>query len=396
MYLSLGSRSWWARDPGRPTLSQFWKQEGVRVTADAMQTNTIRSDSVLVAPVQEGTAQAGTAQAGTAQTNAELAGQMDAGKVPARSGTGGGAVQSPVAAVTARTITILLLAGPVVAVAVSVPLLWGRAVNLTDIILGVILYAITGHGLTVGFHRLFTHRSFEANRGLKIGLAVAGSMGVEGSVVSWVANHRRHHAHSDKVGDPHSPHILDETAVGQLRGFIHAHVGWLLSPDLTSVERYAPDILRDRDLVAVGRMFPVLAIVSLAIPFGIGWAVTGTLVGAISAFVWAGLVRMALLHHVTWGVNSICHMVGRRPFSTTDESRNVAALAVLSMGESWHNLHHAYPTSARHGVLRGQLDSSARIIWLMEKFGWATKVRWPAAAKVSALTVPAAPTSIAA
>jgi stearoyl-CoA desaturase (delta-9 desaturase) len=214
--------------------------------------------------------------------------------------------------------------------------------------------------------------------------------------VSWVANHRRHHAHSDKVGDPHSPHILDETAVGQLRGFIHAHIGWLLSPDMTSVERYAPDILRDPDLVAVGRMFPVLAIASLAVPFGIGWALTGTLVGGISAFVWAGLVRMALLHHVTWGVNSICHMVGRRPFSTTDESRNVAALAVLSMGESWHNLHHAYPTSARHGVLRGQLDSSARIIWLMEKFGWATKVRWPAAAKVTALTVPAAPSSIAA
>jgi stearoyl-CoA desaturase (delta-9 desaturase) len=356
------------------------------VQAEAVQIDTVQADTVL----------AETVQAGTVQANAALAGAIATGDGSAQSRIGGGTVPSPIAAVTARSITILLLAGPVVAVAVSVPLLWGRAVNLTDIILGVVLYAITGHGLTVGFHRLFTHRSFEANRGLKIGLAVAGSMGIEGSVVSWVANHRRHHAHSDKVGDPHSPHILDETAVGQLRGFIHAHIGWLLSPDMTSVERYAPDILRDPDLVAVGRMFPVLAVVSLAVPFGIGWAVTGTLVGGISAFVWAGLVRMALLHHVTWGVNSICHMVGRRPFSTTDESRNVAALAVLSMGESWHNLHHAYPTSARHGVLRGQLDSSARIIWLMEKFGWATKVRWPVAAKVSALTVPASPTSIAA
>jgi stearoyl-CoA desaturase (delta-9 desaturase) len=361
----------------------------------------VRAEAVQINSVRAGTAQAetvltDTVQAGAVRANADLAGAIAAGDTSAKSTIGGGTLPSPIAAVTARSITILLLLGPVVAVAVSVPLLWGRAVNLTDIILGVVLYAITGHGLTVGFHRLFTHRSFEANRGLKIGLAVAGSMGVEGSVVSWVANHRRHHAHSDKVGDPHSPHILDETAVGQLRGFIHAHVGWLLSPDMTSVERYAPDILRDPDLVAVGRMFPVLAVVSLAIPFGIGWAVTGTLVGAISAFVWAGLVRMALLHHVTWGVNSICHMVGRRPFSTTDESRNVAALAVLSMGESWHNLHHAYPTSARHGVLRGQLDSSARIIWLMEKFGWATKVRWPAAAKVTALTVPVAPTSIAA
>jgi len=356
------------------------------VQAEAVQVNAVQTETV---PIE-------TVQTGAVQANAALAGALATGDGSAQSRIGGGSVPSPIAAVTARSITILLLAGPVVAVAVSVPLLWGRAVNLTDIILAVILYAITGHGLTVGFHRLFTHRSFEANRGLKIGLAVAGSMGIEGSVVSWVANHRRHHAHSDKVGDPHSPHILDETAVGQLRGFIHAHIGWLLSPDMTSVERYAPDNLRDPDLVAVGRMFPVLAIASLAVPFGIGWALTGTLVGGISAFVWAGLVRMALLHHVTWGVNSICHMVGRRPFSTTDESRNVAALAVLSMGESWHNLHHAYPTSARHGVLRGQLDSSARIIWLMEKFGWATKVRWPAAAKVTALTVPAAPSSIAA
>jgi stearoyl-CoA desaturase (Delta-9 desaturase) len=366
-------------------------RKGARVPVEAVQTNTIQADTI-----QAGTVLADTLRGDDLRANAELAGNMAGGKVPAKATIGGGTTPSAIAAVTARSITILLLAGPVVAVAVSVPLLWGRAVNLTDLILAVVLYAITGHGLTVGFHRLFTHRSFEANRGLKIGLAVAGSMGIEGSVVSWVANHRRHHAHSDKVGDPHSPHILDESAVGQLRGFIHAHVGWLLSPDMTSVERYAPDILRDPDLVAVGRMFPLLAIVSLAVPFGIGWAISGTLVGAISAFVWAGLVRMALLHHVTWGVNSICHMVGRRPFTTTDESRNVAALAVLSMGESWHNLHHAYPTSARHGVLRGQVDSSARIIWLMEKFGWATKVRWPAAAKVSALTVPATPTSVAA
>jgi stearoyl-CoA desaturase (delta-9 desaturase) len=303
---------------------------------------------------------------------------------------------SRISAMTGRSVTILLLAGPVVAVAIAVPLLWGRAVNLTDLVLAFVLYVITGHGLTVGFHRLFTHRAFQANRGLKIALAVAGSMGIEGSLVSWVANHRCHHAHSDKVGDPHSPHILDTRPIGQLRGFVHAHVGWLLYPDSASAERYAPDILRDRDLVIVGQLFPLFAIISLAIPFGIGWAVSGTLVGAISAFVWAGLVRMALLHHVTWGVNSICHMVGRRPFSSSDESRNVAVLAILSMGESWHNLHHAYPTSARHGVLRGQLDSSARCIWLMEKFGWATKVRWPAAAKISAITVPAAPSQIAA
>ena len=252
--------------------------------AEAVQVNAVQTETV---PIE-------TVQTGAVQANAALAGALATGDGSAQSRIGGGSVPSPIAAVTARSITILLLAGPVVAVAVSVPLLWGRAVNLTDIILAVILYAITGHGLTVGFHRLFTHRSFEANRGLKIGLAVAGSMGIEGSVVSWVANHRRHHAHSDKVGDPHSPHILDETAVGQLRGFIHAHIGWLLSPDMTSVERYAPDILRDPDLVAVGRMFPVLAIASLAVPFGIGWALTGTLVGGILIGVVSGVTTVFL------------------------------------------------------------------------------------------------------
>jgi len=296
--------------------------------------------------------------------------------------------QSMASVVVGRTITWLLLIGPLLAVAICVPLLWGRAVNMTDLVLAVIFYLVTGHGLTVGFHRLFTHRSFVAKRWLKIALAVAGSMGIEGSVVSWVANHRRHHAHSDRPGDPHSPHVLQLGASGQFRGFVHAHVGWLLSPDTTSVERYAPDVLRDNDLVVVGALFPVIAIASLVLPFGIGWALSGTLVGGLTAFVWAGLVRMAVLHHVTWSVNSICHMAGRRPFAANDESRNVGALAVVSMGESWHNLHHAYPSSARHGALRGEVDSSARLIWLFEKAGWATKVRWPAPERLSALARP--------
>jgi stearoyl-CoA desaturase (delta-9 desaturase) len=290
-------------------------------------------------------------------------------------------LSSVVGAVLPRAITGLLILAPVAAVAVSVPLLWGHAVHLRDLIMAAVLYAITGHGVTVGFHRLFAHRGFTPKRPLKIVLAIAGSMAIEGSVISWVANHRRHHVYSDKPGDPHSPHATAKGVLGPLRGFAHAHVGWLFANDPSSPERYAADLVRDRDISIVSKLFPVFAVASLGIPFGIGWISSRTLAGALTALVWAGLVRMALLHHVTWSVNSICHMVGKRPFDTKDKSRNVPALAIISMGEAWHNLHHA-----RHGVLRGQLDSSARLIRTFEKLGWVTRVHWPTAEKLAALT----------
>jgi stearoyl-CoA desaturase (Delta-9 desaturase) len=294
--------------------------------------------------------------------------------------------------IVGRVITALLIVSPVAAVAISVPLLWGHAIHLRDVVLAAILYAITGHGITVGFHRLFTHRGFTPKRPLKIALAIAGSMAIEGSVVSWVANHRRHHVHSDRAGDPHSPHATLHGVVGPVRGFLHAHVGWMFTSDPSTPERYAADIVRDRDLSTVSTLFPVWAAASLALPFGIGWLWSGSLVGGLTACVWAGIIRMALLHHVTWSVNSICHMVGARPFVTDDESRNVRALAVVSFGESWHNLHHAYPSSARHGVQRGQIDPSAGLIRLFEKAGWATNVRWPTAERLASLA--AAPTLV--
>ncbi|HEY2304104.1 MAG TPA: acyl-CoA desaturase, partial [Acidimicrobiales bacterium] len=253
-----------------------------------------------------------------------------------------------------------------------------------DLILGVVLYAITGHGITIGYHRLFTHRSFKANRVLKIALAAAGSMAIEGSLISWVANHRRHHRYSDQPGDPHTPH--SGSAPG-IKSFVHAHVGWLFNADTTPTDRYAADLLADNDLVAINRLFPVLAIVSLAIPFGIGYALSQNLAGALSALVWAGIIRMTLLHHVTWSTNSICHLFGTKPYKTNDNSTNFAPLALLSMGESWHNLHHAYPSSARHGAQRHQLDSSATLIALFEKAGWATRVHWPTPQRLANLAV---------
>ena len=293
---------------------------------------------------------------------------------------------SVASAVLSRAITTLLIVSPIVAIAISVPLLWGRAVHLRDLVLAAILYGITGHGVTVGFHRLFTHRGFTPKRPLKIALAVAGSMAIEGSVVSWVANHRRHHVYSDKPGDPHSPHVSASGPLGTVRGFLHAQFGWLFTGDPTSADRYAADLMRDRDVRRIDALFPLWAFASLALPFALGWLWSGSLIGGLTAFVWAGVVRMALLHHVTWSVNSVCHMVGRRPFRTDDRSRNVRLLSVVSMGESWHNLHHAYPSSARHGVGRGEIDSSARLIRWFEQAGWATNVQWPTAPRLALLS----------
>jgi stearoyl-CoA desaturase (delta-9 desaturase) len=282
--------------------------------------------------------------------------------------------------VTDRVVTSLFVAGPVIALAVAIPLLWGNALNLHDVILAAVFYLIAGFGISIGFHRLFTHRSFKPNRPLKFILAAAGSMAFEGSVTSWVANHRRHHMFSDQPGDPHSPHRYGTGPMARVRGLAYAHVGWLFTPDTTSKNRFAADLLRDNDIVISTRLFPLFAALSFAIPFGIGWGITGTFTGALTALLWAGLVRMAVFHHVTWSINSICHMFGTKPFATKDQSTNFAPLALLSLGESWHSYHHLHPASARHGVLPHQIDLSARMIRWFEQAGWATRVHWPAPA----------------
>ncbi len=276
-----------------------------------------------------------------------------------------------------KLVTVAIVTTPAIALAIAVPWLWGHTVNLTDIVIALVFYVMTGFGISVGYHRLFTHRGFGPRRVLKIVLAVVGSMAVEGTVTSWVATHRRHHMFSDHAGDPHSPHRYGDGGVALLRGLAFSHVGWLFISDTSSAERYAPDMLRDRDLQRIDRLFPILALASLAIPFGIGYALSGTIVGALTALLWAGLVRMALLHHVTWSVNSLCHTFGRRSDRSSDRSTNLWPLAVLSFGDSWHNVHHAHPTWARHGARRGMIDPSAWLIRRFEQLGWATKVRWP-------------------
>jgi stearoyl-CoA desaturase (delta-9 desaturase) len=200
---------------------------------------------------------------------------------------------------------------------------------------------------------------------------------VQGPPIIWVADHRRHHAFSDREGDPHSPWLFGTSPAAIAKGFWHAHMGWLFDRDLTNKQRFAPDLLADKDIVRVSNLFWLTTIGTFVLPALLGGLISWSWWGALTAFFWAGLVRVAVLHHVTWSTNSICHMIGERPFASRDRAANVWALAILSFGESWHNLHHADPTCARHGVKRGQIDTSARIIWLFEKAGWVTDVRWP-------------------
>lgn len=290
-----------------------------------------------------------------------------------------GAEDPPPAERLYLALTALVVAFPFLALALGGWVLWGTVIGLTDVLIAGVLYVVTLLGVTAGFHRLLTHRSYTARRGLGITLAVAGSMSFQGDVISWVAVHRRHHAFTDRPGDPHSPFRYGTTLTGQLKGLVHAHVGWLFLGEETEAERYAPDLLADRGMRRVARSFPLLCLISLALPFGAGLAIGGTLHSALTALLWGGLVRVALLHHVTWSVNSLCHMIGSRPFRTRrhDRATNLWPLALLSFGESWHNLHHADPTSARHGVDRGQIDLTAEVIRLFERLGWARDVRWP-------------------
>src|SRR3990170_1328420 len=271
----------------------------------------------------------------------------------------------------------LFIVVPFLAIAAAVPVAWGGWLGWTDVVIAVLMYAISGHGVTVGFHRYFTHKSFKPNRPLKIALAVAGSLAIQGPVIRWVADHRKHHKFSDRDGDPHSPWRYGETIPALAKGLLHAHMMWLFDPEQTPQRKYAPDLLKDRDIVRVSRAFPLLVLVSLLLPAVLGGLLTWSWAGALTAFFWGSLVRVGLLHHVTWSINSICHAVGERPFKSRDKSGNVWWLAFLSMGESWHNLHHADPTCARHGVLRGQIDITARVIWAFEKLGWVRDVKWP-------------------
>jgi stearoyl-CoA desaturase (Delta-9 desaturase) len=268
-----------------------------------------------------------------------------------------------------RLVRIAVTTVPLAAVGGAGWLAWGGTLHWQDLLVLAVTYLLCGLGVTVGYHRLFTHRSFKTTRPLRALLAVLGSMAIEGPVIEWASTHRKHHRFSDRSGDPHSPHADHGSGWGEaLRGLVHAHVGWMFrGQDMANPRRYAKDLLADGDLRFISRTFPLWAAAGLALPFALGIALTGSLVGGLTGLLWGGLVRIFLVHHATFSINSLCHFFGRRPFATGDQSRNLAWLAPLSLGEAWHNNHHAFPTSARHGLGRWQLDPSAWLITVLER-----------------------------
>jgi stearoyl-CoA desaturase (delta-9 desaturase) len=297
-------------------------------------------------------------------------------------------VLEPREATFQRRIVLIVTILPFLGFLAAVWTLWGTGLSALDAVLFVVFYFGTGLGVTVGFHRLFTHQSFDAPPKVRAGLAIAGSMAIQGPVIRWVADHRRHHAFADKPGDPHSPHLDEGPGIrGVAKGLWHAHIGWFFDDEQTSARRWAPDMVKDPVMRRIDSLFPLWVLISFAAPPVIGFALTGTLGGAISAFLWGSLARIFFLHHVTWSVNSICHFYGKRPYESDDFSTNNWPLAIVSMGESWHNNHHAFPTSAVHGLEPRQVDMTAGVIRLLQKLNLARDVKVATPKQVSSKSI---------
>jgi stearoyl-CoA desaturase (delta-9 desaturase) len=280
---------------------------------------------------------------------------------------------------TERNVSLGSVIVPFAAFVFAIVLLWQSAVDGTDLAILAVMYVVTAIGVTVGYHRLFTHRSFQAKRPVQYAFAILGSMAGQGPLAHWVADHRKHHAHTDEEGDPHSPHVHTHGsgAKGVLLGLVHAHFGWLMTDwGQARHEQYARDIIEDRGLYRIHQFFVPIMLIGLLIPAGVGWLIKGSFDGALTGLLWGGFVRVFLVHHVTWSINSICHFFGRRRFDTDDYSTNVAWLALPSFGEAWHHNHHAFPRSAEHGLKRWErmMDPSAWVIHGLEKMHLASGV----------------------
>jgi stearoyl-CoA desaturase (Delta-9 desaturase) len=275
-----------------------------------------------------------------------------------------------------RRVNIAAVLVPFLVVAVAVVLLWGDWLGPSDVIVFALMYALSGFGVTVGFHRMLTHRAFQTHAATRYLFAILGSLSVQGPVIDWVADHRKHHAHADEEGDPHSPHVGHGAgARGALRGLWHAHAGWLWrTHGQARAHKYARELVEDPGMRVINRRFPLIVLASLVLPALLGLALTGALRGALTGVIWGGFARIFLQHHITWSVNSICHFFGHRRFDVEDHSTNVFWLALPSLGESWHHNHHAFPRSAAHGLRWWELDPSAALIALMRRLGLAWNV----------------------
>ena len=302
----------------------------------------------------------------------------------------------PVGTIRERTsrisqiVTLVAVVVPPLGLFSAMGLLWGVAFRWVDVALLVTLYIVCAFGTTIGFHRYFTHKGFEARAPVKVALAILGCMTMQGPLTQWVTDHRKHHALSDQPGDPHSPHVgHGEGALGALKGFVHAHVGWLFSNlGMEQGREYGKDLYEDRLVRTIDRLYVVWVVLTLGIPFAIGYAIGGSWKAGLEGLVWGGLLRIFLYQHATFSVNSICHMFGRRDYRTRDEARNNWLVALLVFGEGWHNNHHAFPASARHGLHRFQVDLSWLVIRGMEKLKLVWDVRVPDAAQMERRRLP--------
>ncbi|MBZ0170812.1 MAG: acyl-CoA desaturase [Phycisphaerales bacterium] len=283
-----------------------------------------------------------------------------------------------------RIVTLLVMLVPLAGLAVAMVSVWGWGFGWVELGLLLGMYVLTGLGVTVGYHRLFTHRSFETGPILTAILGILGSMSVEGPVIRWVAFHRQHHQHSDRPDDPHSPHNHGEGVLATIRGFASAHMGWMLEQADPALARYAADLRKSTLIRTISALFPLWVLASLLIPAAVGGLVSLSWSGALLGFLWGGLVRVLLVHHITWSVNSVCHLWGTRPFRSHDESRNNPVVGVLAFGERWHNNHHAFPTSARHGLRWWEFDASYLLIRALERIGLVWNVRVPSPERILA------------
>ncbi len=285
-----------------------------------------------------------------------------------------------------QRIAMVVITGlPFLGLAVALITGFGGAISALDVGLLVGFYFVSGLGITVGFHRLLTHQSFKAPTAVRVAFAVAGSLAIQGAVIDWVATHRRHHAYADRYGDPHSPHVDFEGGglMGMLKGLYHAHIGWMFKPDATVQQAWAPDLLRETAIARVSRAFPLILASSFLLPAVLGGVISGSWAGAWTGLLWGGLVRIFLLHHVTWSINSVCHVFGTRPFASHDESRNNVVMALLGFGEGWHNGHHAFPASARHGLRWWELDISWVVIRTLSAVRHAKDAKLPTRTQMS-------------
>ena len=283
-----------------------------------------------------------------------------------------------------KVVNLIAIATPFIGFLVAAIFFWGTLFNGVQLAIFGFMYAITSVGITIGYHRLFTHSSFKTSRFMTAVLAAFGSMAIEGPVLQWVADHRRHHQCSDEEGDPHSPHLHSGGILEALKGMWHSHMGWMINPRTKQSMRYVGDLRKDKLVRSMSKLFPFFVLISLALPALLGGLITMTWMGAFLGFLWGGLVRICFVHHVTWSINSVCHIWGARPFNTNDHSRNNLIMGVFALGEGWHNNHHAFQSSARHGLRWWQLDMSYIIIWFMSKVGLVYDVRVPTKERIEA------------